>query len=307
MNKIQLVVDADSQGVRIDKFIVSKNDDLSRSYIQTLMARGDISLNNEDVKSNYKVKENDIIDITVEDPSDMEVTPWEKEIDVRFEDSDVIVINKERGMIVHPAKGNQKETLVNALLFHCKDLSGINGVLRPGIVHRIDKDTTGLLIVAKNDNAHTHLAEQLKSKSMQRYYYALVEGVMEHDKGTIDAPIGRDPKDRKKMCVINKNSKVAKTNFTVIERFSNYTLIECKLDTGRTHQIRVHMQFIKHPVVADETYGFRKTMKLNGQLLHAHTLCFVHPTTGKEVTVKAGFPKDFEDVLKELRAKQANL
>ena len=212
-----------------------------------------------------------------------------------------IIINKPKGMIVHPTAGSQRDTLVNGLLYHCKDLSGINGVLRPGIVHRIDKDTTGLLIVAKNDKAHLSLAEQLKDKTVSRLYYALVHGVIEHDYGTIDAPIGRDPKDRQKMCVTSLNSKNAVTHFKVVERFKEYTLVECKLETGRTHQIRVHMQYIKHPVMGDPKYSYRKTRDCNGQMLHAHQLTFVHPSTNEKVVVDAPLPKQFEDILEELR------
>lgn len=225
-------------------------------------------------------------------------------LDIRYEDEDVIVINKPKGMVVHPANGNQHGTLVNALLYHVKDLSGINGVLRPGIVHRIDKDTTGLLIVAKNDMAHASLSKQLQTKSVNRLYYALVHGVIPHDFGTIDAPIGRDVNDRQKMAVTSTNSKDARTHFKVIERFQEYTLVECRLETGRTHQIRVHMQYIGYPVVGDEKYSYRKTMKTNGQLLHAHQLTFVHPRTQQQITVEAPLPEQFETILKELRAKE---
>ena len=220
---------------------------------------------------------------------------------MRYEDEDVIVINKPKNIVVHPAAGNQTGTLVNGLLYHCKDLSGINGTLRPGIVHRIDKDTTGLLIVAKNDLAHASLSKQLQSKTVNRLYYALVHGVIQHDFGTIDAPIGRDVKDRQKMAVTSTNSKDARTHFQVIERFENYTLVECRLETGRTHQIRVHMQYIGHPVVGDEKYSYRKTMQTNGQLLHAHQLTFQHPRTGEMITVEAELPKQFADILEELR------
>ena len=235
---------------------------------------------------------------------ELDLEPQDLHLDVVYEDEDVIVINKPKGMIVHPTSGSQKDTLVNGLLYHCKDLSGINGVMRPGIVHRIDKDTTGLLIVAKNDKAHESLANQLKDKSVSRKYYALVHGVIAHDFGTIDAPIGRDPKDRQKMCVIAKNSKHAVTHFKVIERFKEYTLVECSLETGRTHQIRVHMQYIGHPVVGDPKYSYRKTMNCNGQLLHAHELTFVHPSTQEKMVVEAKLPLQFEEILNDLRSRE---
>ena len=241
----------------------------------------------------------------MEDDRELEVEPENIPLDIRYEDEDVIVINKPKGMVVHPANGNQNGTLVNALLYHCKDLSGINGVLRPGIVHRIDKDTTGLLIVAKNDMAHASLSKHLQTKSVNRLYYALVHGVIPHDFGTIDAPIGRDVNDRQKMAVTASNSKDARTHFKVIERFKEYTLVECRLETGRTHQIRVHMQYIGHPVVGDEKYSYRKTMKTGGQLLHAHQLTFVHPRTNETITVEAPLPTQFEEILEELRAKEA--
>lgn len=285
---------------RLDK-VVAKYEEITRSYVQNLLLDNAILLNGKLAKANMKVKENDFIEMNYDDGIELETQPQDLNLDVRYEDSDVIVINKPKGMIVHPTLANQKDTLVNGLLYHCKDLSGINGVLRPGIVHRIDKDTTGLLIVAKNDKAHLSLAEQLKDKSVSRLYYALVHGVIEHDYGTIDAPIGRDPKDRQKMCVTSVNSKNAVTHFKVVERFKNYTLVECKLETGRTHQIRVHMQYIKYPVMGDPKYSYRKTRDCNGQMLHAHQLTFVHPSTNEKVVVDAPLPKQFEDILEELR------
>ena len=301
MEAKRYTVTKENEMVRLDKFLSDAEEALSRSRIQSLIEEEKILVNEKKTKANYKVKCGDVIDfLEVEDES-LEVEPENIPLDIVYEDSDVIVVNKPKGMVVHPAVGALKHTLVNALLYHCTDLSGINGVLRPGIVHRIDKDTTGLLIVAKNDKAHRSLGEQLQSKTVSRKYYALVHGVIEHEFGTIDAPIGRDPKDRQKMCVTASNSKDARTHFKVIERFKNYTLVECKLETGRTHQIRVHMQYIKHPVAGDEKYAYRKTLKVGGQLLHAHEIEFIHPTTQEKIVLNAPLPQVFEDVLKELR------
>ena len=304
MREIDVIVTEEEAFQRIDKYISEKEDDLSRSRVQQLLQEGIVCVNGNACKANYKIKPKDHITAVFCDEIEMEAKPEQMDLDIRYEDHDVIVINKPKGMVVHPAVGKQTGTLVNGLLYHCKDLSGINGVLRPGIVHRIDKDTTGLLIVAKNDKAHTALSKQLQNKTVNRLYYALVHGVIEHDFGTIDAPIGRDVKDRQKMAVTATNAKDARTHFKVIERFAHYTLVECRLETGRTHQIRVHMQYIKHPVVGDEKYSYRKTMQTQGQLLHAHQLTFVHPTTNEKITVEAELPKQFADILEELRSQQ---
>ena len=233
--------------------------------------------------------------------------PQEMELDVVYEDHDVIVINKPKGMVVHPGPGNPDHTLVNGLLWHCQDLSGINGVLRPGIVHRIDKDTSGLIVACKNDNAHQSLAQQLAEKTAGRQYYALVHGVMPHEYGTIDAPIGRDEKDRQKMAVTEKNSRPAITHFKVVERFDRYTLLSCRLETGRTHQIRVHMQYIGFPIVGDPKYSLRKTLDTQGQMLHAYQLSFVHPSTGERMTFEAPLPPAFEALLAQLRQERSSL
>ena len=305
MRELSYIVSEEDAKMRLDKYLAAYEESLSRSRIQSLVEEGQVRVNGNVQKANYKVKANDAIVLEVEDDRELEVEPENIPLDIRYEDGDVIVINKPKGMVVHPANGNQNGTLVNALLYHCKDLSGINGVLRPGIVHRIDKDTTGLLIVAKNDMAHTSLSKQLQTKTVNRLYYALVHGVIPHDFGTIDAPIGRDVNDRQKMAVTATNSKDARTHFKVIERFKEYTLVECRLETGRTHQIRVHMQYIGHPVVGDEKYSYRKTMKTGGQLLHAHQLTFVHPRTNETMTIEAPLPAQFEEILEELRAKEA--
>lgn len=303
MKHSEYIVSAEDANERIDK-VAAKLEDVTRSYIQNLILDQAVLLNGVPCRANTKVKENDHIILDYDDEKELETQPQDIPLDVRYEDHDVIVINKPKGMVVHPTLANQKDTLVNALLYHCKDLSGINGVLRPGIVHRIDKDTTGLLVVAKNDQAHLALAEQLKSKTVSRLYYALVHGVIEHDMGTIDAPIGRDPLDRQKMCVTAKNSKNAVTHFKVIERFKEYTLIECSLETGRTHQIRVHMQYIGHPLMGDPKYSYRKTRNCGGQMLHAHELTFVHPSTHEKVVVEAPLPQQFTEILDELRSKE---
>ena len=304
MKVSEYIVLAEDANERIDK-VIAKYEDVTRSYAQNLLADQCVLLNGAPCKANAKVKENDCIQLEYDDEIELETQPQDLNLDVRYEDSDVIVVNKPKGMIVHPTMGKQRDTLVNGLLHHCKDLSGINGVLRPGIVHRIDKDTTGLLIAAKNDKAHLSLAEQLKDKTVNRLYYALVHGVLEHDYGTIDAPIGRDPKDRQKMCVTSKNSKNAVTHFKVIERFKNFTLVECRLETGRTHQIRVHMQYIGFPIMGDPKYSYRKTRDCGGQMLHAHQLTFVHPSTNEKVVVNAELPQQFVEILNELREQEA--
>ncbi|MBQ9037097.1 MAG: RluA family pseudouridine synthase [Erysipelotrichaceae bacterium] len=299
MKNIHITVDEDIKGVRIDKALLSKVD-FSRTRLQQLIDEGLVTVNDEVVKSNYKLRLNDEIEIEIPENEEYKVEPIQMDLDIRYEDEDVIVINKPRGLIVHPTSTTSEPTLVNGVLYHCHDLSGINGVNRPGVVHRIDKDTTGLIIMAKNDRAHLFLSQQLADKTMNRKYYALVNGVIPHDNGTIDAPIGRDPKDRQKMAVTDKNGKDAVTKFFVLERFKKHTLIECHLMTGRTHQIRVHMSYIGYPIVNDPKYAPRK-MKGNGQLLHAFELTFIHPTTLQRMTITCPRPDDFEEYLEELR------
>lgn len=303
MTREEIIVKEEHQNTRIDK-LLSDAYDFSRSRVQSLIKDGHILVQQNPVKANYKVKVDDVITVVIPDDEVLEVEAENIPIEIVYEDSDLMVINKPRGMVVHPAVGNLKGTLVNAVLFHCKDLSGINGVLRPGIVHRIDKDTSGLLLIAKNDKAHLSLSEQLKDKSVSRKYKALVHGVLEHDYGTIDAPIGRDVKDRKRMAITEHNSKDAITHFKVLERFHDYTLVECSLETGRTHQIRVHMQYIKHPIVGDPTYGYRKTMDVGGQLLHAYEITFVHPSTNERMTFQCELPQVFLDVLHNLETEE---
>ncbi|MFB4330650.1 RluA family pseudouridine synthase [Paenibacillus sp. CR_12] len=301
---IEWTVDADAAKTRIDKYITENlGEDVSRSQVQLWIADGHVSVNNGPIKSNYKVSQGDRIVLKVPEPSAVEIIPEDIPLEIAFEDGDVIVVNKPRGMVVHPAPGHSSGTLVNALMFHCKDLSGINGELRPGIVHRIDKDTTGLIMAAKNDKAHASLAAQLKEHSVNRRYLALVHGNISHDQGTIDAPIGRDAQDRKLYTVTDRNSKHAVTHFTVVERFGDYSLLELKLETGRTHQIRVHMKYIGHPLVGDPVYGKSKGIKLNGQALHAAVLGFVHPSTGDYKEFSAPMPSDMNELLTILRGR----
>ncbi|MTI79771.1 MAG: RluA family pseudouridine synthase [Firmicutes bacterium] len=292
------VEQADS-GLRLDKYLAREIEGLTRSYIKKLLDHNMVSVNGQEVKSSYKLQVDDSVELIEPDPVELTIEPENIPLDIYYQDEDVIVVNKPQGMVVHPAEGNFNGTLVNALLYHCRDLSGINGVLRPGIVHRIDKDTSGLLVVAKNDAAHLGLAQQLKDHSMVRRYLALVHGNIRNDYGIIDAPIGRDPKERQKMAVVDRNSKDAVTHFEVKERHGQFTLVECRLETGRTHQIRVHMAYIKHPVVGDPRYGGKtKRFKLEGQLLHAAMLGFVHPIRNEYIEFEAPLPKNFQAVLR---------
>ena len=295
------VVEPYEEGERIDTYISKKNDKISRTHTKKLIDDDKITVNEKCVKSSYKVKKDDVINIVIPEPKVLNVDAEDIDIDIIYEDDDVCVVNKPQGMVVHPAVGNLTGTLVNALLKKCKNLSSINGVIRPGIVHRIDKDTSGILVVAKNDYAHRKLAEQIKEHSVNRRYIAIVEGRLKDDYGTIDEPIGRHPIQRKKMAVV-ENGRNAITHFKVLERFKNNTLIEAKLETGRTHQIRVHMAYIGHPLVGDPVYGYKKQrFNLKGQALHAKTLGFVHPTTNKYMEFNVSPPEYFEKLLKILR------
>ena len=294
-------VEEEMIGKRLDVFVTENYEEMSRSFVQGLIEKGNIKVNGNLKKSNYKLRRDDRIEIEEVEPVELEVEAENIPMDIVYEDSDVIVINKPQDMVVHPAPGNYSGTLVNGLLYHCKDLSGINGVIRPGIVHRIDKDTSGVLVIAKNDKAHNSLAMQLKDHSMTRAYYAIVEGIIKEDEGTIRTNIGRHPVERIKMAVV-KDGKEAVTHFKVIERFKNNTLVECRLETGRTHQIRVHMAYIHHPLIGDPVYGHKKQrFKLQGQALHAKILGFIHPTTGKYMEFNSQLPAYFEEVLDKLR------
>lgn len=300
MTVVTITIELENAGERIDKALSTIQAEWSRSQIASWITDGIIKVNGEDIKAKYKVKEGDVIEIDVPEVQELEVIPEDLELDIVYEDSDVLVVNKPKGMVVHPAPGHMTGTLVNGLMYHCKDLSGINGVLRPGIVHRIDMDTSGLLMVAKNDHAHHSLVNQLVNKTVTRKYTALVHGHIAHDKGTIDAPIGRDPKDRQKQAIVD-NGKNAVTHFHVKERIGNYTLVECRLETGRTHQIRVHMNYIGYPLVGDPKYGPKKTIDFGGQVLHAGVLGFVHPTTEEYLEFEVPLPEDYVALLEELR------
>lgn len=296
-----MTIICEEAGLRLDAFLSGKVEELSRSGVQKLMESGGILVNGGPVKKNYKTRPGDEIQIELPEPEPVNILPENIPLDIRYEDEDVIVINKPKGLVVHPAPGHWSGTLVNALMYHCRDsLSGINGELRPGIVHRIDMDTSGLLIVAKNDFAHGALAEQLKDHSLSRVYEAVVVGNIRQDSGTIDAPIGRHPVDRKRMAVTEKNSRPAVTHYQVLTRYGGYTHLQLQLETGRTHQIRVHLSWQNHPIVGDQVYGRGKDLGLDSQCLHARTLRFRHPRTGELVTVTSELPEYFETVLKKL-------
>ncbi len=294
-----------TESARCDKYIAECVEGVSRSYIKKLFEEGKILVNNAPKSASYKLKAGDVIEFSLPEAEEIDAIPEDIPLDIAYEDDELLVINKPRGMVVHPAPGNSSGTLVNAVLFHCEGkLSGINGKMRPGIVHRIDKDTTGLLVVAKTNDAHQFLSDQLGDRSLSREYYALVHGNIKEDSGTVDAPIARSENDRKKMTVTYKNSREAVTDFFVEERFGTYTLVRCKLRTGRTHQIRVHMKHIGHPIVGDKTYGVKKEeFNLIGQLLHAGKIGFIHPITNEQVYYTAPLPEDFEKVLSLLRAR----
>nr|WP_256256376.1 RluA family pseudouridine synthase [Paenibacillus sp. BC26] len=295
-------IEADA-GERLDKFVTESIEEgsVSRTMVQDWIKSGAVLVNERQVKANYKLAVADVVTVIIPEPEEAVIEPQNIPLDVVYEDSDVIVINKPRGMVVHPAPGHYSGTVVNALMYHCKDLSGINGVLRPGIVHRIDKDTSGLIMAAKNDLAHASLAAQLKAHTVTRKYLALVHGTMPHEHGTVDAPIGRDPQDRKVFIVTQRGSKEAVTHFQVAERLGDFTLLELKLETGRTHQIRVHMKYIGHPLAGDPIYGRNKTIGLKGQALHAAVLGFDHPRTGEYLEFSAPIPSDMEHELMILR------
>ncbi|MDA1579476.1 RluA family pseudouridine synthase [Bacillus cereus group sp. TH228LC] len=297
---VQVTVAEEQKNERIDKFVAGINNEWSRTQVQQWIKDDVVTVNGKAVKGNYKVKENDEITVTIPEPEELDIQPEDMNLEIYYEDADVLVVNKRRGMVVHPAPGHTSGTLVNGLMHHCTDLSGINGVMRPGIVHRIDKDTSGLLMVAKNDMAHESLVNQLVAKTVTRRYKAIVHGVIPHDKGTIDAPIARDKKERQSMTV-DENGKHAVTHFQVLERFKDFTLVECRLETGRTHQIRVHMKYIGYPLAGDPKYGPKKTLDMNGQALHAGILGFDHPRTGEYIQFEAPIPEVFEDALNILR------
>lgn len=286
--------------VRIDKFLIDKLD-LSRSKVQEMIKQDLVLVNGKTTKNSYILRLNDTVEVTGELKIETGALPEKMDLEIVYEDDYLMVINKPSGLVVHPAAGHFTGTLVNGLLAHTNDLSSNNGDLRPGIVHRIDKDTSGLMVVAKNDKVHEALSMQLKDKTLSRVYVALVKGRINHDTGTIDAPIGRDPYDRKKMCVTDENSKEAITHFRVLERYKSASLIECKLETGRTHQIRVHMAYINHPIINDPVYGPKKRISDFGQMLHAKEIGFIHPKTNEYMTFKCDVPEEFNEILKKYK------
>lgn len=303
--ELQYEVTAEEDGLRLDQYIAGRCMDLSRSYIQKLIKENRVTINkNIQTKTKTAVQERDIVNVSLPDPKELEIKPQDIPLDILYEDNDVLVVNKPKGMVVHPAPGHYEDTLVNAVLYHCRDnLSGINGVLRPGIVHRIDKDTTGALIVCKNDKAHQKIADQLRAHTITRSYRAIVYNNFSEDEGTINAPIGRHPTNRKKRMVTEKNSKEAITHYKVLDHLNHkFNYIECRLETGRTHQIRVHMSHIGHPLLGDEVYGpvNSKFKNLQGQTLHAATIGFIHPTTEEYMEFSAPLPDYFEKLLKTL-------
>ena len=303
MDYFTFAAEKEDVGTRIDVFLAENMEDLSRSGVQKLIDEGMITLNGGKTKANYKLRAKDVIDVTVPEVKEVEILPEDIPLDILYEDSDVIVVNKPQGMVVHPAPGHTSGTLVNALMFHCgDDLSGINGEKRPGIVHRIDKDTSGVLMIAKNDMAHQSLAAQLAEHSITRKYNAVVYNGFNEDEGTVNKPIGRNPQDRKKMAVTEKHSRHAVTHYRVLERMEKFTLIEAQLETGRTHQIRVHMTHIGHPLLGDPVYGPKKQpISLEGQALHARVLGFIHPRTGEYMEFEAPLPPHFVALLERLR------
>jgi len=301
INTHTYTVDEKYENERVDKCITSAFEDLSRSYIQRLMKEEKMTVNGVVCKANYRVKTGDELSFFIDELIEPEIVPEDIPLDILYEDSDLIVINKPKGMVVHPAPGHYSGTMVNALMYHCKDLSGINGVMRPGIVHRIDKDTTGSVLICKNDLSHNDIARQLKEHSITRKYVTIVIGNIKEDKGIIDQPIGRHTTERKKMSIYSKNKKSAVTRYKVLERFGQYTYLECVLETGRTHQIRVHMASIGYPILGDNVYGRQKDrFHLEGQTLHAKTIGFVHPTTHEYMEFEAPIPTYFQELLQQL-------
>ncbi len=294
----------EEEGKRLDVFLAEKSSSFSRSRLQGLIKRGMVTVKGKVVKSNYRVKKGEVIEVETPPPLETKVEPQEIPLNILYEDTDVVVVNKPAGMVVHPAAGHFSGTLVNALLYHCQDLSGVGGKLRPGIVHRLDKDTSGVLIAAKNDYTHEFLSRQLKERTMKREYLALVQGRIGENRGIIDAPLGRHPKDRKKMAVTEVRSRKAVTHFEVLERFEGFTFLKVRLETGRTHQIRVHLSYIGYPVLGDPQYGGKKQpFNLTGYALHAQTLGFFHPTKKEYMEFSAPLPEEFQGILNYLRDK----
>ncbi|PLX32176.1 MAG: RNA pseudouridine synthase [Clostridiales bacterium] len=303
METLKVIVGEDGEGSRLDAYLNENLEEFSRNYLQKLIGDGNVTQDGiKVVKKNHRLKQGATLELTVPEPEKLEVEAQNIKLNIVYEDDGLLVVNKDKGMVVHPAPGNYDGTLVNALLHHCDSLSSINGVIRPGIVHRIDKDTTGLLVVAKNDTIHKNLSEQLKGHEITRIYYALVEGNVKEKSGTVDAPIGRDPSNRMKMAVVEKG-KPAITHFEVLRRFRNATLVKCELETGRTHQIRVHMSYIGHPIVGDASYGFKKSRHVfSRQALHAKKLSFYHPIEKRMMTFTCPMPEDMKELIQKMKS-----
>lgn len=298
MEKLQIIIEESSENTRLDRIVSMHRADVSRTELQQWIKEGSILVNEKNMKPNYRVRTGDVI--TIEEPEEAELIAEDLDLDIVYEDEDVLVVNKRRGMVVHPAHAHTSGTLVNGLIYHCQKLSEIGGPLRPGIVHRTDKDTSGLLMVAKNDEAHEFLVDQLIERTVKRVYVALVHGHIAHYHGTIDAPIGRDEQQRQKMTVTDRG-KNAVTHFKVLEQFEDYTLVECQLETGRTHQIRVHMEYIGHPLAGDPRYGRQYTLPFGGQVLHAETLGFIHPSSKEYMEFTVAPPEDFQEIVNKVR------
>lgn len=303
MSLIRMEADENYMDERVDKFLSIMMPEQSRSYLQKIIKEGSVLVNGKPVKASYRMEAEDEVTIDLPELKEPEILAEDIPLDILYEDEELLMVNKPKGMVVHPSAGHSSGTLVNAVMYHCKDqLSGINGVMRPGIVHRIDKDTTGALVICKNDLAHNHVADQLKMHSITRKYRAIVHGVIREEEGTVDAPIGRHPVERKKMAINERNGKRAVTHYRVLQRFANHTYIECQLDTGRTHQIRVHMASLRHPILGDTVYGSEKNpYHLEGQTLHAQVLGLIHPVTGEYVEVEAPLPEYFQKLLIKLQ------
>ncbi|WP_042424093.1 RluA family pseudouridine synthase [Geomicrobium sp. JCM 19039] len=300
MHEIEWIIDEQEANYRLDKFVAEKMT-VSRTLVQQWIVEGHVTVNGETSKSNYKVTKDDRVHVIPKEREPIRAVPEDIALDICYEDNDLLVINKPRGMVVHPAPGHTSGTVVNGLLGMKQQLSSVNDdTVRPGVVHRIDKDTSGLLIVAKNDTSHEALAKQLQERTLKRTYVAIVHGIISHQNGTIDAPLGRDVQDRQKMTVTDLHSKEAITHFSVMQRFAKYTLVECRLETGRTHQIRVHMEYIGHPLAGDPKYGVRNSLPIAGQALHARALTFIQPTTGEAMTVEAELPHDMQSLINNL-------
>lgn len=300
----KIFYEAEQPDERLDIFLTRMQPELSRAHIQKLIARGDVKVDDTGKKANYKLRAGERVELNIPDPEPAEIMAEDIPLDILYEDADIIVVNKARGMVVHPAAGVFHGTLVNALLAHCDDLSGINGEIRPGIVHRLDKDTSGVMVAAKNDHAHLHLAEQIRNKTAHRVYWAIVHGNIKEEAGVIHGDIGRHPTDRKRMAIVREHGKPATTKFRVLERFGQYTLVECRLLTGRTHQIRVHMTHIGHPLIGDPKYGrIHSPFAIAGQALHSISLELVHPVTGQTMEFSAPVPEDMQKILAVLRGR----